>query len=374
LNDLPAELINNIGKYLPNDTLAQLAATNKRLRFSLSETLKERQPAQLLEYVLKPTQENVRKAKLMIAAHPELMFIETTGIEWASGVEETVDEAGVPHHRAVPRIVKSSPFQGALGAGDKELYEYMAEHFDKVVYKNENGEIIETGIQRAQKQMQEQFPNGFEYQKVEKEFTDLMTEVVNAIATDQTLIDHNTPSEATQAVLKQFRNYLLPKDVTQGHHFNLNYLIEAFNLYNQNWDLWNSNQLSLFWRQVIGYLERLVPAVGAQAFCQGLYYYVEQNQPPTRSLKVYSYLTSTDIEYFSSSDVSAAAGLGFDFGIYTGAITVAGVWGRACGGVLSTLLKNYVEQKQQSLTTLNNTLNSGLSRAPENHSTWCAIL
>jgi hypothetical protein len=280
----------------------------------------------------------------------------------------------------VHRIVKSTPFKAALGTGDKELYEFMSQHFDKVVYKDEDDDIIETGIQRAQTQIQEQFPHGFDYPPVEDEFMSLMTEIVNAIATDQAFINNDTPSEATQAVLKKFRDYFLPTEVTQGHHFNLNYLLEAIKLYNQKWNIWNENQLSLFWCQVIGYLERLVPGVDAQAFCQGLYSRPEKNQTPTRSLTLYNYQSSSDVDYFSSTFVTTATGLGFDFGICM--VVGPGARGRWAGQpgdapvdrLYVATLKNYVEQKPQSLTTFNNTLNSGLIRAPENTSTRCAIL
>ncbi len=303
---LPPELIARIAMYSTPATAATLIM-NRETRAWIQPGLDERAAKQLMDYVLKPTEENVKKAKAMIAANPKVMFIETSGVEWASGIDED---------RVVPRRVKSSAFKAALGTGDSEIYNDMLKHAHQVIYKNENGETIETGIQRAQRQMQEQFPSGFEYPQVEAEFTALMDKIVNALTNDPT-------SPETQAVLNEFRHYFLPKEVTEGHHFNLNYLIEAFDVYSQNWDPWNDNQLSLFWCQVIGYLERLVPAVDAQAFFQGLYDRMEQNQPPTRSLTLYNYQSSSDISYFPPISSPPTTGLGFDFAIYAG----AAVWG-----------------------------------------------
>ncbi len=298
---LPAALIARIAMYSTSATAATLIM-NRETRDWIQPDLDERAAKQLMDYVLKPTEENVKKAKAMIAANPKIMFIESTGVEWASGIDED---------RVVPRRVKSSALKAALGTGDSEIYHFMAQYFDKVVYRDENGEIVETGIQRAQRQMQEQFPSGFEYPQVEAEFTTLMDKIVNALTNDPT-------SPETQAVLNEFRHYFLPKEVTEGHHFNLNYLIEAFNRYGQHVAPWNENQLSLFWCQVIGYLERLVPAFDAQAFFQGLYDRIEQNQPPTRSLTLYNFQSFSDISYFPAISSSPPTGLGVDFGVYIG--------------------------------------------------------
>ncbi len=308
---LPAALIARIAMYSTSATAATLIM-NRETRDWIQPGLDERAAKQLMDYVLKPTQENVKKAKAMIAANPKIMFIETSGVEWASGIDED---------RVVHRTVKGSAFKAALGTGDSEIYNDMLKHAHQVIYKNENGETIETGIQRAQRQMQEQFPSGFEYPQVEAEFTTLMDKIVNALTNDPT-------SPETQAVLNEFRHYFLPKEVTNGHHFNLNYLIEAINVYSQNWDPWGDNQRSFFWCQVIGYLERLVPAIDAQEFCQGLYHRIEQNQPPTRSLTLYNYQSSSYISYFPSNSSSPPTGLGFDFGIYVGAgVAGVAVWG-----------------------------------------------
>ncbi len=322
---LPAALIARIAKYSASATAATLIM-NRETRAWIQPDLDERAAKQLMDYVLKPTEENVKKAKAMIAANPKIMFIETSGVEWASGIDED---------RVVPRRVKSSALKAALGTGDSEIYHFMAQYFDKVVYRDENGETIETGIQRAQRQMQEQFPSGFEYPQVEAEFTALMDKIVNALTND-------TTSPETRAVLNEFRHYFVPKEVTEGHHFNLNYLIEAFNRYNQNWAPWNGNQLSLFWRKVIGYLERLVPAIDAQAFCQGLYYRVEQNQPPARSLTLHNYQSSSDISYFPPISSPPTRGLGFDFAIYACLAAPAGghaTWPHRRGGVLEKLCR-----------------------------------
>ena len=313
---LPIDLIDIIAGYSTPlmEELNSVAGSSFHCRYQ--PELDKRAAKQLMAYVLNPTAENIVKAKAMYAANPRIMFIETEGYELASGIEGYVDEkTGEPCTRLVYRKVIGSAFQAVLGTGDSELYYDMATHFDKIVYKSESGEI-ETGAQRALKQIQARFPNGFDYPPTDDTFNTLIADIAEAITNDQTLITTDRPNEATRAALTRLRQYLLPKDVTQGHHFNLSQLIKACEIYNQNWNPWNENQRPLFWRQVIGYLQRLAPVVDAQAFCTGLYYLQEENEPLSRpaELTIHNDSKSSDEKYYLSN--ASLAGLGFDFGIY----------------------------------------------------------
>src|SRR3990167_6634044 len=74
------------------------------------------------------------------------------------------------------------------------------------------------------------------------------------------------------------KNFMPISAVRDGHHFNLNELIKAYEVYEnlRLWrQLWNRNQLSLFGCQVIGYLERLVTAVDAQVFSKRIAHVAE---------------------------------------------------------------------------------------------------
>lgn len=360
LNDLPVELLMMIGSYLSIRDIARLCTTNKTFHWVYSPTLIKPAAAQLMAYILKPTRENIKKAKAMIDANPKLIFIETTGVEWASGVHGD---------REVARVVKGSPFKAAIGAGDQELYNFMAQYLDKIVYMDEKGVIIETGRLRAQKQIQEQYPNGFDYPQVENEFTVLMDKIIGIITRDISLKTNNIPSPETRALLNEFRQYFLPKEVTQGHHFNFNYLIDAFDRYGQNCKNWKKKQQSYFWCQVIGYLERLVSGVDAQAFCQGLIYFCYFKHPPTRFLALHRYQPDSSISYFPTNSSSPSKGLGFDFGIF---VHCEGCEELATGGredwrsiTTARSLKSYIEYKNRCLTTLKNTLINEFTQQPE---------
>jgi hypothetical protein len=351
-------------------------AGNRTNRYWIQPELDKRAAKQLMEYVLHPTLDNIVKAKAMVAANPRRMFVKTQGVEPASGIEEYVDATTKKlAARAVHRkIVNCSPFQAVLGTGDSELYNHLATHFDKVVYRDDNGNVVETGVQRALEQIKEKFPNGFDYPPIDTEFRELMTDIVTAITADQTLIANNRPSEATQRAIAELRKYLLQKnDVTQGHHFNLNYLSEAFNVYFQNWEPGNGNQSSFFWCQVLGYLERQVTVVQAQAICEGITNHLEhkeQKRPHGRGLAVYNYLSRSDITYFSDPAATDVLGLNIGIDIYPcGAQARGARWRLGVGGEWHRAVARGVIEKfcQANTPELNNFLQHIEQRASQTY-------
>lgn len=102
-------------------------------------------------------------------------------------------------------------------------------------------------------------------------------------------------------------------------HYNYPTLIHAFELYDRKWNnLYrlsgnNYDKCDLVWRQVIGYLQRGLPAVDRFAFAQGLYDLVENKKPLVRQT---NYQYGEDVFPDMASSVSSFSVLGFDFGIY----------------------------------------------------------
>ena len=164
----------------------------------------------------------------------------------------------------------------------------------------------------------------------------------------------SNPLDTTSALgqaIKAFREDFTATSMKETF-FNPQHLIEAFNVYVQQYNSWDVNQLCLFWSQVIGYIQRFLPSCYAQAFCQGLYDVAENKKPHGRSLK----FENDSQLYFPLADSS---GLGFDFGIYSCPCMIAGTptWrARGLGVELATaitrLLKKYVEQIQQNYLDL----------------------
>ncbi len=147
------------------------------------------------------------------------------------------------------------------------------------------------------------------------------------------------------------------------------HLISSLKAYNEQACHWRYNQKDLFWRQVIGYTQRFLPASYAQALCQGIYSIVDYNQPLRRSFK----LKYEDSSYFPLAEL---VGLGFD---------------SAARGVLGAVLWPFHEDCDLTLTDFDRLYNANMEEllrlehgilhdrqsitGNENQSwrSWCAI-
>jgi hypothetical protein len=209
---------------------------------------------ELLEHVLKGEE---AKAKTIIAANPKLLFIEADAQDFSG------------------RTIIGSAFQAALGAEDVEMCEMMLPYIDE----------LKGGQDEKRRQYQEQFPQDYQKEEKEKTAEDLkaLHKVVNAIG-------ESKDNAGCESALEEFQNYLKPKGVIKtGKHFNVALLVEAFKLYDEKYDAfggtWDSPKNILFWRKVIGQIQRYLPACYAQAFCQGVGSIVEDGEKLKRDLK-----------------------------------------------------------------------------------------
>lgn len=99
--------------------IATLSGTCQSLNSFFQPELDQRAAQQLLSLVLKPTEENVKKAKKMYTANPRLLFIEATAYEYAAGLDDQL--------KNVHRTVKASPIRAMAGAGDRWLLKEVIE-------------------------------------------------------------------------------------------------------------------------------------------------------------------------------------------------------------------------------------------------------
>lgn len=260
--------------------MGQLSNTCSALYNFFQPELNKQAVKQLLTYVL---QGNAAKAKMMYTVNPGLLFMKSIAEEYAAGV----DEDG----KAVHRMVAGSPYQAALGAGDIWMLEEMAPYFDQVI----DIETGKNGSDLAKEQLAQQFPNGFDYPPSTYDFSNIVTAITN----DEALIQTGKPSIATETILAQFRKDFMPGLVISGYHFNLNELITACGMCCQNQLSWNGKQENLFWRQIVGFLERLVSAVDAQVISESIIKIAEEKQPLNRSFVIYNFNTVINYNFNS---------------------------------------------------------------------------
>lgn len=221
-------------------------------------------------------QGNQTEAEEMVRVNPELLFM----------TSETKDYSG--------RTIEASPYQCALGAEDEQMLEMMKPYIDSIDPTHEKAK--------------EQFDELFSAVEIKKEKFNF-DELVKAIGEEQ--FTEDKLSEKTEAALQALKKALEPQGVIkQGKHFNIQQVLDAFEIYDTHKNSWNPKQLSLFWCQVIGQLQRHLPANYAQALCKKL----------TRSLdeKLDRSLTLSDGKLFFPLDSDAKNQLGVHFGVYGG--------------------------------------------------------
>lgn len=253
---------------------------------------------------------------------------------------------------------KRTAFQLALGAEDSGMAQMMASILDEYF----PGERYQ--------QAQEQFPEDEEKKETERQIRDsdalrAMIQTIEEASEKECEAALKVPEDETLndkviQALRTFREYLRPKEtITTGKHFNMQLLIEAFDLYDQKFDLFGDIKIKLFWRKVIGYIECFLPAGYAQ-FILDSHNIAELGKPLKRSLTLYNFVTDEKIFYFPLVTVDSKDGMGFTFAIFgNGGRDKAGRfarWGRfLVGGMSATyLLKNYVTQQQQLCRNLYN--------------------
>jgi hypothetical protein len=145
------------------------------------------------------------------------------------------------------------------------------------------------------------------------EFVDLMEQLVAGINDPLANIDNelnHVPNESPlRNLLDGFRVKFAPGEVKAGKHFNVQFLLKALEIYDANYDPWSPDQCQLFWSQVVGYLERLLPISYVQAGCQGIDNIIK-GEPLKRVL------TLLDNTAYYPLDAGPENRLGFNHGVY----------------------------------------------------------
>lgn len=238
-----------------------------------------KQAKKILECVLFPHKENIDKLKAMAKTMPQCFFIKATA------QDQAMDLAG--NRRT---IEDWSPYQAMFGTSDNDLLAELKDDLDKYLA------TIEDGNKFARDQVKEKFPNAFDEDGKGFDFppsahTDKFERIATAISADQQLKNTGIPSSATQALLVQLQTEFKPGVVKTGHHFNMNDVIKAREIYDANFMPWDDNQLRFFSKNVIGFLQRLETGVYLQSDRTGLVDLVGDNKKPLqRDYEVVNYV------------------------------------------------------------------------------------
>ncbi len=199
-------------------------------------------------------QGDLPQTEILIKLKQPLVFLKGTAIDYSG---RTLNEV--------------TPFQAALCTWDNEMCEMLRKYMNP---------------EEVARQYQEIFPQGHEqYLALESfDFSELV-DVIN----ESSMADINAALAKQQndtllcQTLNQFRNNFTHCS-QQEKVFNPQHLIKAYLLYDEHYEQWKDwERRDLFWRQVIGYVQRFLPANIAQDIAQGLYNRVEGDEKAWRS-------------------------------------------------------------------------------------------
>jgi hypothetical protein len=250
----------------------------------------------LLQHVVRGEQE---EAEQIIAADPTLLYYRFN----------TTDYSG--------RNIIATPFQAALGAEDERMVQMMLPYFEQLEQENK----IESACEEMLLQLDKQFPDDLDVQ--------LAQDIKNAYDFNG-IIAVIIGGENVDEVLEQFRlDMTKEKVIDSGKHFNMQHLLSAYKAYIENYDdLGNGNghNRAVFWNNVIGYIQRQMPANYAQSYCTSIganaFGSIEHSAANSfeRILQFNNGLTNNESFFPLKED----SGLGFDFACYSAGLRHGG--------------------------------------------------
>ena len=271
---------------------------------------------------------NQKKAEALLVAYPHLLslLLQQKG--------QVIDYPG--------HTIYGTALQIALGAEDVKFHdneECMAEMLLRYLRQLPKGETI------IDKQIAEQFPAGWREEENARIERDLV-ELKKVVATLENAPDMDNCADD----IKAFQNYLDDENknrgvITKGKHFNMQLLIDALTLFVKKFDLlggrWDSPKNILFWRKIIGYIERYIPTCYAQALCQGVPFIVMEGKKLTRRL---TFAGHPDVSYYPRENDPTIC-MGEDYSDYPRTVFAAAMMSFV---VLSQTKATNVEEIMQS--------------------------
>jgi hypothetical protein len=272
---------------------------------------------------------DLQSAKDMLEVNPRLV-LQTGHVVTPSGL----------------KLMHTTPLECALGAGDPDMAKMIAPYFE--------AKEIDGGVS-VREELYARYRIHIEKMMAQPpyDFTLLVETLKQASPEDiDAAINHDTehPS-ALNNVLEQFRNEFTPNKITGGMHFRYQDLQRAYEVYNQEYDnLGDEDDLdknTIFSCQVIGFIQRNLPAIDRMVFAQSLYEVLVNKAEIKRSFQ-FAY---EDISFpVTAPGHSSRSGLGFEYYV------TGGIVGRRnhAAGVPQTLWADYVEQKLEECKTFAN--------------------
>jgi|GEM_PF-2087090 len=255
--------------------------------------------------------------------------------------------------------------QAAAAAGDIDMCLMLKNYMSREEFAAQLSEIFLEEI--------EQQRNTFNFEAIlEAILTAILTatpenldDALNKIGAEFTQSDSARTKPDRELSLIEALNRFREQFAQHSHNekiFNPQHLLRVFEVYDALWDQCDRRadidrdykKRDLFWRQIIGFCQRFMPACYAQAYSQGLYYLVKVKQdtswrPETfkRDLKL-----RDDASSYFPLPRDSRSGLGFDFAIFSCWAGPNSGRRRLRSQVACMFLETFVEKKHQAFRAL----------------------
>ena len=282
---MPAEIWRfHIAPYLDLTSLNKLSRTCKTLDNTLNNSkgpIVQRGVAILLGYVVQGKQD---EAEALLQKKPSFLLYKGNITDYSGRTFEGV-----------------TAFQCALYTHDVEMWQMMEPYFKK----------LNNGQEEKAKQFNKIFPNGKLPAQTRYNFVPLVKVINDSPAECIALALAKQQNETPLCkALNRFREEFKALSLKE-YYYNPRNLVGVLSIYIMQFKhlQWSLEQRDLFWRQVVGYVQRYEPACYAQALCQGLYS-LKKEEALQRSLD-FKY-GECGGQFYPVSSISSD-GLGFDF-------------------------------------------------------------
>jgi hypothetical protein len=310
--------------YLDDPDIIAFSETCKAARHISSYLRKKHALKRLLTAVVCGNEDFARK---IVIIYPELLLDSSVSLDSSEIVGDLPGK----------EIKDVTPLQAAIRAGDVDMMQMIKEVLHQ---KQQNGVTLSFEPElEMQRQFTAIYPKGdidavetAQRVKAQEFKATILNDIISAInaATEaqvkcellNTHENHYGYSELN-AALHNFREKF-SSTVNQEQIFNPFYLLVALEIFGENLVLFNIDRLAyqdLFWDQVIGYIQRHLPACYLQAFAQGIYHIAEEDKKLQRDIKFYP----PDEFFFLRPNIKDLKNLGYQFGLPPGGLRSMGL-------------------------------------------------
>jgi hypothetical protein len=269
---------------MPRDVIHYISQT------SMASFSENSEIAKLLHHI---AYGDLQSAKAMLEVNPRLV-LQAGHTETPSGL----------------KVLHTTPLECALGAGDPEMAKMIMPYFDSDKISG-GAKVRETQYTRYRQYIVDMLNPEI---NPPYDFTLLIETLMTATSKDvwAALKRDMTHHSLLRDVLEQFRKDFTPGNITRGMHFNYQHLLHAFEVYDQQYVHFSKHSnylnLRLLCCQIIGFIQRSLPAIDRMVFAQSLFEVVN-NGEIKRSFK-FKYSTG---DFSDTGGDQSRSGLGFEY-------------------------------------------------------------